>query len=98
MLGKTIAEAPELYRLASPLAYVRKTSPPFLILHGTADTTVNIDQSKWFAAAMEKAGAPHELIIIPGAPHTFDLQPKQRDLRPVVLGFLEKHLRSSEAE
>ncbi len=29
------------------------------------------------------------------APHSFDLQPSQRDLRPVVLGFLNKHLKAA---
>ncbi len=94
MLGKTIAEDPELYRRASPLAYVRPAAVPFLILHGTADTTVNVKQSEVFAAALAKAGAPHQLVIIPGARHTFDLEPPQRDLRPVVLGFLEKYLKA----
>jgi len=94
MLGKTIQEAPELYRLASPLTYVRRDSVPFLILHGTADQTVNIEQSHFLAAALQKAGVPHEFVIVPDAPHTFDLEPKQRDLRPVVLGFLEKYLKS----
>ena len=42
---------------------------------------------------LKKAGAPHELVIIPDAPHTFDLQPKQRDLRPVVLGFFDRNLK-----
>jgi hypothetical protein len=28
------------------------------------------------------------------APHTFHLQPKQRDLRPLVLGFFDKHLKA----
>ena len=97
MLGKTIAEAPELYRQASPVTYVRKDSVPFLILHGTADTTVSIDQSKEFAEVLQKAGVEHEFIAIPDAPHTFDLQPKQRDLRPVVLGFLNKHLKPATA-
>ena len=93
MLGKTFAEAPELYRLASPVTYVRSNSPPMLIIHGTADTTVNVKQSELFADVLKKAGAPHELLIIPGAPHTFDLQPKQRDLRPVVLGFFDHYLK-----
>lgn len=92
MLGKTFAEAPELYRQASPTTYARSSSVPMLILHGTADTTVSVKQSELFAAKLKAAGAEHELVIIPDAPHTFHLQPKQRDLRPVVLGFLDRHL------
>lgn len=94
MLGKSFAEAPELYRLASPNTYVRSNSPPLLILHGDADTTVNVQQSKTFAAALERVGAPHQLLIIPGAVHTFDLQPPQMDLRPTVLKFLEANLKN----
>jgi acetyl esterase/lipase len=93
MLGKTREAAPELYRAASPVSYVRKSTPPILILHGTADKTVDVKQSELFAAALKKVGAVHELVIVEGAPHTFHLQPKQRDLRPVVLGFFDKHLR-----
>lgn len=93
MLGKTREQAPELYRSASPVTYVRKNTPPMLILHGTADKTVDVKQSELFAAALKKAGAVHELVIVEGAPHTFHLQPKQHDLRPVVLGFFEKYLR-----
>lgn len=93
MLGATLAEAPDLYRRASPVYYVRSNSPPILILHGTADTTVSVKQSEAFAARLEEAGAPHDLILIPDAPHTFDLQPKQRDLRSVVLGFLDRFLK-----
>jgi acetyl esterase/lipase len=93
MLGKSRTEAPNLYRYASPNHRVRKDAPPILILHGTADKSVSIEQSRLFAAALEKVGAPHELVIVEGAPHTFHLQPKQRDLRPVVLGFFDRYLR-----
>jgi acetyl esterase/lipase len=93
MLGKSRAEAPELYRAASPVTYVDKDDPPILILHGTADKTVDVKQSEIFATALKRAGAQHELVIVEGAPHTFHLQPKQRDLRPVVLGFFDQHLK-----
>lgn len=93
MLGKTFAEAPETYHLASPVTYVRSNSPPFLILHGDADTTVNVQQSENFAERLQRAGVPHELVIIPGAVHTFDLQPPQRDLRPTVLNFFDEYLK-----
>lgn len=93
MFGKTNAEAPELYKRASPTTHLDKSDPPILILHGTADTTVPLEQSQLFDAALTKAGIEHELIVVEGAPHTFHLQPKQRDLRPVVLGFFDKHLK-----
>ncbi len=95
MLGKKRADAPELYRAASPTTYLKKSTPPILILHGTADKTVDVKESERFAAALKKVGAVHELVIVEGAPHTFHLQPKQRDLRPVVLGFFDKHLKAA---
>ena len=50
--------------------------PPVLILHGTADTTVDIQQSQDLAAALAQARLDHEFIVVAGAPHTFDLHPK----------------------
>lgn len=90
---KSYKEAPELYKQASPVTYADKNDPPILILHGTGDKTVNYHQSEMFAEKLKEVGAEHELILIPDAPHTFHLQPKQRDLRPVVLGFFDKHLK-----
>ncbi len=95
MLGKTREEAPELYRAASPITYVDKNDPPILIMHGTADKTVDIAQSKLFATKLKEAGARHELVIVEGAPHTFHLQPKQADLRPKVLGFFDQNLKAA---
>ena len=93
MLGKTFTEAPELYRAASPVSYVRSNSPPILILHGTADTTVNVKQSEYFDRVLTSAHVEHQLVIVPGAVHSFDLQPPQQDLRPIVLKFLDAHLK-----
>ncbi|QOV92379.1 alpha/beta hydrolase [Humisphaera borealis] len=94
MFGKKLAEAPELYKNASPVSHLDKNDPPILIMHGTADMTVPLEQSKLFAAALAKAGVEHELVIVEGAPHTFHLQPKQKDLRPIVLGFFDKYLKA----
>ena len=50
--------------------------PPLLILHGTADTTVDIAQSDAMAKALRAAKVSHEYVVVEGAPHTFDLHPK----------------------
>jgi dipeptidyl aminopeptidase/acylaminoacyl peptidase len=67
-------------------------------MHGTADKSVPLADSELFAAALEKGDVPHELVIVEGAPHTFHLQPKQRDLRPIVLGFFDKYLKPAPAK
>lgn len=95
MFRKTRAEAPELYRQADPRTHIDRNDPPVLILHGTGDKTVSVADSEALAAAMEAKGAHYQLEIIPDAPHSFDLQPKQRDLRPLVLGFFDKYLKST---
>jgi hypothetical protein len=39
-------------------------------------------------------GVEYQLVVVEGAPHSFDLQPPQRELRELVIGFFDKHLRS----
>jgi acetyl esterase/lipase len=92
MLGKTFAVAPELYHAASPVTYVRSNSVPVLICHGTADKTVNLQQSKLFDQVLTRSGVAHHFEIVTNAAHTFDLHPPQEDLRPLVLEFLRTYL------
>jgi acetyl esterase/lipase len=92
-LGKSLAEDPQLYKLASPLTYVRPTSPPFLIIHGTADTTVAPNQSQMLEDALKKADVSEKLIWVKGAHHAFTLNPPQEDLRPMVLAFFDARLK-----
>lgn len=93
VLRATLAENPALYKAFSVTTYLDKNDPPFLILHGTADKTVHVSQSEILAKALAEKGIEHHLEIIPDAPHTFHLQPKQKDLRPLVLAFFDKHLK-----
>ncbi|NBV97744.1 MAG: hypothetical protein EBT30_09420, partial [Verrucomicrobia bacterium] len=56
MFAKTREEAPELYRKGSPTSYVREKSPPLLMIHGTGDETVKVEQSQVLRAKLEAAG------------------------------------------
>ena len=88
-------EHKELCRVGSPVTYVSKDDPPALILHGTKDNLVPVQQSEKLYEVLQKAGVKSEIHIIEGAPHSFHLQPKQRDLRPLVIGFFDQHLKKS---
>jgi dipeptidyl aminopeptidase/acylaminoacyl peptidase len=79
--------------LASPVSHVYKDAPPLLILHGTADQTVSVEQSERLAKALSKVDARHQLVLVEGAPHSFHLEPKEKDLRPLVLGFFGRYLK-----
>lgn len=93
MFAKTRAEAPELYKRGSPIYYIDEKDPPVLLVHGTADKTVPLSQSETYLRISKEKGANCILEVIPDAPHTFDLQPKQRDLRPLVTAFFDQHLK-----
>ncbi|GEM_PF-257718 len=42
---------------ASPITYVAADAPPFLLIHGTADTTVNVKHGDSLVVALKAAGA-----------------------------------------
>lgn len=99
--GATREANPTLWREVSPVTHVRKNSPPVLIMHGRADTTVDHEQAVELAAVLKKAGTTHELHLIEGIGHTFDLEtwnkkPLPQDMRPVFLAFLKRSLVKTE--
>ena len=93
MFAKTREDAPELYKMGSPITYLDDKDPPMLLVHGTEDLTVPLSQSETFLKIAKEKKANCTLVVIPGAPHSFHLQPPQRDLRPLVIGFFDQHLK-----
>jgi acetyl esterase/lipase len=57
--------------LASPQHLVTASAPPVLMMHGSADEKVPIEQAKAFRAAMRKVQVPCELIEYAGRGHGF---------------------------
>ena len=56
-------------RAASPITYVSRNMPPYLLIHGTTDKSVPYDQSILMCEKMQKAGASCEVFTVEGAPH-----------------------------
>ena len=66
------AETVPLLIKASPVVYISKEMPPFLLMHGSKDEDVPYEQSVEMCDNMKKAGARCDLITIQGAPHGMD--------------------------
>lgn len=61
----------EMAALVSPVTHVSKESAPLLLLHGTKDGTVPMQQSELLLEKYKKAGASAELVKIPDGVHAF---------------------------
>jgi len=53
----------------SPIAYVHKGAPPFLLIHGDKDESVPFSESTNLRRALRDAGDDCDLIRIPNGPH-----------------------------
>ncbi|MBI2688284.1 MAG: alpha/beta hydrolase [Acidobacteria bacterium] len=68
-IGASSPDAEEKQRMASPITYVHKGMPPYLMIHGTEDKAVPYEQSPMMCAKMKEAGVPCEVFTVEGAPH-----------------------------
>jgi acetyl esterase/lipase len=92
LLGGVVMDQPQKAKAVSALHQVSKDDVPFLILHGTADPGVPVDQSERLHAALKAAGVESTLKLLPGAGHggkEFD----STESRTLIQGFLDKYLK-----
>lgn len=71
LLGCDPAACRDTVAAASPITYVKRETPPLLLIHGTADEEVSFRQSEAMAARMKAVGASVEFMPVPGANHGF---------------------------
>ncbi len=90
LLGGAIQEHKDAARSASPITYVSKDDPPFLIMHGDKDPTVPFDQSERFARALRAAGVDTVFIRVEGGAHG---RFQNAEVQKRVRQFFDKHLR-----
>jgi acetyl esterase/lipase len=93
LVGGTAQERPADYKSASPVTYVAKDTCPILSIHGTKDPLVPVDQAVEFDAAMKKAGATSELILLEGQEHGFKGSAALK-ARDATFAFFDKHLKA----
>jgi len=94
LLGGPVEQNKEKARLASPITFVSKDDPPFLIMHGDQDPVVPYRQSVLLYEALKKVGVEVTLHPVKGAGHGF----KGKDISPQVKEFFDKHLKKPEPQ
>jgi acetyl esterase/lipase len=92
-LGGSLAEKPEVYRKASPLHYPCKEGPPFLFLHGSADSTVPLQQSEDLAARIRQGGGSATVVTFSGEGHRFKDPKILQQSIDQMLTFFDKALK-----
>jgi acetyl esterase/lipase len=72
-LGGTPGTIPQVYTNASPIDRGGPATPPTLLIHGSRDEVVWIQQSRRLAERLHRAGRPHLLLELPWATHGMDI-------------------------
>jgi acetyl esterase/lipase len=99
LLGRPRIGRDEVARLASPYWHLRPGLPPALLMHGTEDETVPINQARAFVARSRALGNDVEMMELPGVGHDantplYPENPDPLDTRGRVVGFFNRYLGS----
>ncbi|OBK26422.1 esterase [Mycobacterium asiaticum] len=74
VVQRSIARHPEVFRDASPIARVHRNAPPFLVIHGSRDSVIPVEQARSFVERLRAVStAAVNYVELPGAGHGFDM-------------------------
>jgi acetyl esterase/lipase len=97
VIGQRLAAAPALYARASPIERVGPDAPPFMVVHGTADSLVPVESARRFASRLREVSShPVVYVELPGAQHAFEVFHSVRS--DVVVRGVHRFLASVEAQ
>jgi carboxymethylenebutenolidase len=80
-----------------PIQRAPEMTAPILALQGGDDPGIPVEDSQALEAALQAAGIEHEVVIYPGAPHSFfdrkheEFAAASEDAWNRVLAFIERH-------
>jgi hypothetical protein len=84
---------------ASPVKYVSKNSPPFLIFQGDKDMIVFQSQSEGLYEKLIENNVTAKLVIVKNANHGFislggSISPTRKEITTMVADFFDKYLKN----
>lgn len=89
--GASVTDTPEKTRFASPIGHINGNEPPFLIMHGSADTLVSPEQSAQLYRALKAHNEAAEYVLVKGAEHG-DITWYQPEIINKVVAFFKDKL------
>jgi len=83
---------------ASPVQYVTRDAPPFLILNGEQDTAVPVEHAQVLYEKLSDAGVDVTLVIVENANHNFKptggpIKPTRTEISDIMGDFFDRLLR-----
>jgi acetyl esterase/lipase len=90
-LGGDYAKNPQLWQNASPVFHVATSNAPFLILHGTRDEMVPIEQAQELYDKLKGAGVQVSFIKVDDV-HTFQSAENRHQLAAETMEFFNRYL------
>ena len=80
------------YREVSPINYLRKSSPPLLMIQGDKDTTIPVEHAYYMKQKAEAAQAPVEIMIIKNSGHNWrkvdaEIEPSREEIIDATVKF-----------
>ncbi len=87
-----------LYREMSPIQYLKKDSPPLLMIQGDKDTTIPVKHAYHMAEKAQEVEAPVQILIIKNAGHNWrkvdaDISPTRDEIVAASARFFVDHLK-----
>ena len=91
-MDDTLIHAPELFRMAEPRTYA-SSAVPTLIVHGTQDFTVPLDDSRRLISDLIEKKFEGRLLVVDGAGHSLSRSPAFDCAYDAARDFLAAHLK-----
>ena len=85
IMKKKLADDPAAFAAASPIDQIGDHAPPMLIIHGSNDILIRVEEARYFADLVAKASrGPVVYAEVSGAQHAFDIFPSVRAMHVIA--------------
>ena len=103
ILGSDMSQKQERYREISPINYLKKDSPPLLMIQGDKDTTIPVKHAFYMKKKADELKSPVEIMIIKNSGHNWrkvdaDIDPSREKIVERTVQFFVKLVENGNAK